>query len=156
VSGPRCQPALCHRAADVSGSGGLLQGKALLKTAAGDRINHHLEVDVAIEAVGSAKVLADGLKLVIRGGAVVSVGLPHPSAELPVPALQFARAGKRLPGSYMGDKVPSRGIPLYLDYGRQGMLPVELLHTDTKPLAEINEGLDVFVAGDVVRRLFQA
>lgn len=265
------RPALCHRAADVNGSGDLLHGRALLKTPAGERINHHLGVsafadyavvaresvvvidddvpdtvaamfgcavltgvgavlntaavasgqsvvvfglgavglsavmgaaladastviavdpntrkhqlaldcgataacvpedaarliaeatgdgvDVAIEAVGSARVIADCLNLITRGGAVVSVGLPHPSAELTVPALQFAGAGKRLLGSYMGDTVPDRDIPLYLDYWRQGMLPVELLHTDTKPLAEINEGLDALVAGDVVRRLFQA
>lgn len=113
-------------------------------------------VDVAIEAVGSAAVIGCCLELVTRGGAVVSVGLPHPAAELIVPALQFAGAGKRLLGSYMGDAAPGRDIPLYLDYWRAGRLPVELLHTDTKPLAEINEGLDALATGDVVRRLFQA
>ena len=265
------RPALCHRAAEVNGSGDLLHGEALLKTASGQRINHHLGVsafadyavvaresvvvidddipdtvgamfgcavltgmgavfntaalvkgqsvvvfglgavglsavmaavlaeasaviaidpnvgkhqlaldcgasavgspddadrliaeatgdgvDVAIEAVGSAAVIGSCLELVTRGGAVVSVGLPRPSAELVVPALQFAGAGKRLLGSYMGDAVPARDIPLYLDYWRAGRLPVELLHTDTKPLAEINEGLDALAAGTVVRRLFQA
>jgi alcohol dehydrogenase len=113
-------------------------------------------VDVAIEAVGSAGVIASCLERVTRGGAVVSVGLPHPSAELTVPALQFAGAGKRLLGSYMGDAVPGRDIPLYLGYWRDGRLPVELLHTDTRQLAEINEGLDALASGQVVRRLFQA
>ena len=56
----------------------------------------------------------------------------------------------------MGDAVPERDIPLYLDHWRAGRLPVELLHTDTRPLAEINEGLDALAAGTVVRRLFQA
>lgn len=265
------RPALCHRAAETNGSGDLLHGGALLKTGAGERINHHLGVsafadyavvaresavvidddvpdtvgamfgcavltgmgavfntaavesgqsvvvfglgavglssvmaaslagartviaidpnagkhqlaldcgatavgtpddaaqliaratgdgvDIAIEAVGSAGVIASCLDLVTRGGAVVSVGLPHPSAELTVPALQFAGAGKRLLGSYMGDAVPGRDIPLYLQYWRDGKLPVELLHSDTKPLADINEGLDALSAGHVVRRLFQA
>jgi Zn-dependent alcohol dehydrogenase len=265
------RPALCHRAAEVNGSGDLLHGEALLRTPAGERINHHLGVsafadyavvaresvvvidddvpdtvaamfgcavltgmgavlntaavqagqsvavfglgavglsavmaaslsgasaviaidpntskhslamqcgatavgtpedaerliteaagdgvDIAVEAVGSARVIASCLGYVTRGGAVVSVGLPHPSAELTVPALQFAGAGKRLLGSYMGDAVPDRDIPLYLGYWREGRLPVELLHTDTKPLAEINEGLDALAAGQVVRRLFRA
>jgi alcohol dehydrogenase len=265
------RPALCHRAAEVNGSGDLLHGAALLRTPAGERINHHLGVsafadyavvaresvvvidddvpdtvaamfgcavltgmgavlntaavtagqsvavfglgavglsavmaaslagaasvtaidpnpgkhqlaldcgatavgtpgdaanlikeaagdgvDVAVEAVGSAAVIAACLGHVTRGGAVVSVGLPHPSAELTVPALQFAGAGKRLLGSYMGDAVPSRDIPLYLGYWRAGKLPVELLHTDTRPLTEINEGLDALASGQVVRRLFQA
>jgi alcohol dehydrogenase len=265
------RPALCHRAAEVNGSGDLLHGEALLRTRAGERINHHLGVsafadhavvaresvvvidddvpdtvaamfgcavltgmgavlntaalkagqsaavfglgavglssvmaaalagassviaidpntekhqlaldcgatavgtpddaarliaeatgdgvDVAIEAVGSARVIASCLEYVTRGGAVVCVGLPHPSAELTVPALQFAGAGKRLLGSYMGDAVPERDIPLYLRHWREGRLPVELLHTDTRPLDEINEGLDALSAGKVVRRLFQA
>ncbi|WP_285248183.1 zinc-dependent alcohol dehydrogenase family protein [Pseudarthrobacter sp. efr-133-R2A-89] len=265
------RPALCHRAAEVNGAGDLLHGPALLRTPAGERINHHLGVsafadyavvaresavvidddvpdtvaamfgcavltgmgavlntasvrpgqsvavfglgavglsavmaarlagaaaviaidpnpgkhplaldagatavgtpadaprlvaeaagdgvDVAVEAVGSAGVIATCLDLVTRGGAVVSVGLPHPSAELAVPALQFAGAGKRLLGSYMGDAVPRRDIPAYLGYWREGRLPVELLHTDTRPLADINEGLDALAYGQVVRRLFRA
>lgn len=265
------RPALCHRAAEVNGSGDLLHGEALLRTPDGKRINHHLGVsafadyavvaresvvvidddvpdtvaamfgcavltgmgavlntaaveagqsvavfglgavglssvmaaalagasaviaidpntdkhrlaldcgataagtpeeaarligeatgdgvDSAIEAVGSAKVIASCLEHVTRGGAVISVGLPHPSAELTVPALQFAGAGKRLLGSYMGDAVPERDIPLYLRYWREGRLPVELLHTDTRPLDGINEGLEALRAGKVVRRLFQA
>jgi Zn-dependent alcohol dehydrogenase len=265
------RPALCSRAADVNGSGNLLHGDAVLKTADGTRINHHLGVsafadyavvaresvvvieddipdtvaamfgcavltgvgsvlntadvqpgqsvavfglgavglsavmaaalagattviaidpnpgkhqlaldcgatavgtpadaerlvreatgdgvDVAIEAVGSAGVIGTCLGLVTRGGAVVSVGLPHPSAELTVPALTFAGAGKRLLGCYMGDTVPGRDIQLYISYWRQGLLPVELLHTDTTSLDDINSGLDALAAGRVVRRLFRA
>lgn len=55
----------------------------------------------------------------------------------------------------MGDAVPDRDIPRYLGYWRDGRLPVELLHSDTRPLAEINEGLDALAAGKVVRRLFR-
>ncbi|WP_427175037.1 zinc-binding dehydrogenase [Arthrobacter sp. 92] len=265
------RPALCHRAAEVNGTGDLLHGEALLRSRTGERINHHLGVsafadyavvaresavvidddvpdttaamfgcavltgmgtvlntaaltpgqsvavfglgavglsavmaaaiggaaaviavdpneakhqlardcgatavgtpddaprliadltgdgvDIAVEAVGSAGVIASCLDFLTRGGAVVSVGLPNPSAELTVPALQFAGAGKRLLGSYMGDAVPERDLPLYLGWWREGRLPVELLHTDTRPLAEINEGLDALAAGHVVRRLFRA
>lgn len=125
------------------------EAAALIRQATGED-----GADVAIEAAGSARVLAACLEVTNRGGAAVAVGLPHPSQELTVPALQFAGAGKRLLGSYMGDAVPGRDIPLYLEYWRAGRLPVELLHTDTRPLAELNEGLDALAAGDVVRRLF--
>lgn len=113
-------------------------------------------VDVAVEAVGNAAVMEACLPLLDRGGALVSVGLPHPDQELSVPALQFAGKGLRLLGSYMGDCVPVRDIPAYLDLWRNGRLPVELLHTDTRPLLEINEGLDALAEGRVVRRLFTA
>jgi Zn-dependent alcohol dehydrogenase len=111
-------------------------------------------VDVAIEAVGSARVMEACLALLTRGGALVSVGLPHPDQMLQVQALQFAGTGKRLLGSYMGDADPARDIPAYIQLWRDGRLPVELLHTDTKPLSEINEGLDALADGLVVRRLF--
>ncbi|MGO4383043.1 alcohol dehydrogenase catalytic domain-containing protein [Specibacter sp. RAF43] len=263
------RPALCHRGAAANGTGDLLHGQALLRTAAGERINHHLGVsafseyavvareslvvidddvpfeiaamfgcaaltgigavvntakmaegqsmivfglgavglmavmaaariagstviaidplaekralalkcgahfagspeeaaalvaahagdgvDVAVEAVGSARVMEAALALLTRGGALVSVGLPHPDATLSVQALQFAGTGRRLLGSYMGDANPARDIPKYIQLWREGRLPIELLHTDTRPLAEINEGLDALAEGRVVRRLF--
>lgn len=110
--------------------------------------------DVVVEAVGSARVIEAGLGLLARGGALVSVGLPHPDQQLTTQALQFAGTGRRLLGSYMGDAVPERDIPAYLDLWRQGRLPVELLHTDTRPLADLNESLDALAEGRVVRRLF--
>jgi alcohol dehydrogenase len=110
--------------------------------------------DVVIEAVGSTRVMEAGLQLLARGGALVSVGLPHPDQQLTTQALQFAGLGRRLLGSYMGDAVPERDIPAYLDLWRQGRLPVDLLHTDTRPLADLNESLDALAEGRVVRRLF--
>lgn len=110
--------------------------------------------DVVIEAVGSARVLEAGLQLLARGGAVVSVGLPHPDQQITAQALQFAGMGRRLLGSYMGDAVPERDIPAYLDLWRRGLLPVELLHTDTHPLEDLNESLDALSEGRVVRRIF--
>ncbi|AJT42069.1 alcohol dehydrogenase catalytic domain-containing protein [Psychromicrobium lacuslunae] len=123
---------------------------------AAELVNQHCGdgVDLVIEAVGSARVIEAGLALLTRGGAVVSVGLPNPEQQLTVQALQFAGAGKRLLGSYLGDAVPERDLPRYLQLWRQGELPIELLHTDTRPLSEINQGLDALASGAVVRRLF--
>lgn len=112
-------------------------------------------VDLAVEAVGSARVIESAFDLVTRGGRVVSVGLPHPQQQLQLPALEFAGAGKSLLGSYMGDAVPSEDIPHYLSLWRDGRLPLELLHTDTRPLSDINQALDDLRAGRVVRRLMQ-
>lgn len=109
---------------------------------------------VAIEAVGQAPVMEQCLGLVARGGAVVSVGLPHPDQTLTTNALQFAGQGKRLIGSYMGDAVPQTDIPRYVQMWREGRLPIELLHSDTVPLDHINEALDALANGDVIRRLF--
>ncbi len=129
-------------------AGSPAEAAALVAAHAGDG------VDVAVEAVGSARVIENCLGLLTRGGALVSVGLPHPDQRLDVQALQFAGMGKRLLGSYMGDANPAIDIPAYVAMWRAGRLPVELLHTDTKPADELNEGLDALADGLVVRRLF--
>jgi Zn-dependent alcohol dehydrogenase len=112
-------------------------------------------VDVAIEASGSARVIVEALEVLTRGGAVICVGLPHPEAELAVPALTFAGAGKRLLGSYMGDAKPTEDIAFFTRAWREGRLPVHLLHSDTRPLEEINQALDALAEGKVIRRLLR-
>ncbi len=112
--------------------------------------------DLVIEAVGAVRVIEQGLAIAARGGAVVAVGLPHPDRVLTTAALPFAGAGKRLIGSYMGDAVPAEDIPRYAAWWREGRLPLEELHTDTVPLAAINDALDALAEGRVIRRLFRA
>ncbi|MFF0744010.1 zinc-binding dehydrogenase [Streptomyces sp. NPDC004111] len=109
--------------------------------------------EIAVEAVGSPAVMADCLEVVGRGGKVVSVGLPAPGRTLEVPALAFAGEGKSLLGSYMGDAVPSRDIPRFLDLWRAGAMPVELLHTGTLPLTGVNDALEELASGRAVRQV---
>jgi len=113
-------------------------------------------LDVAIEAVGGAGVIADCLRAVDRGGKVVSVGLPAPGRTLDaVPALAFAGEGKSLIGSYMGDAVPRRDIPRYLDLWRAGLMPVELLHTGTVALTGLNDAMEALASGEAIRQVIR-
>ncbi|MFE7329535.1 zinc-binding dehydrogenase [Streptomyces sp. NPDC057565] len=109
--------------------------------------------EVAVEAVGSPKVMAECLSAVARGGKVVSVGLPAPDRLLEVPALAFAGEGKSLMGSYMGDAVPRRDIPRFLDLWRAGVMPVEQMHTGTLPLADINAAMEELASGRAIRQV---
>lgn len=109
--------------------------------------------ELAVEAVGSPKVMAECLTAVARGGKVVSVGLPAPGRMLEVPALAFAGEGKSLIGSYMGDAVPRRDIPRFLDLWRAGLMPVERMHTGTLPLTGINEALEELASGRAIRQV---
>ncbi|MCB5909528.1 zinc-binding dehydrogenase [Streptomyces pinistramenti] len=109
--------------------------------------------ELAVEAVGSPKVMAACLAAVARGGRVVSVGLPAPDRVLEVPALAFAGEGKSLLGSYMGDAVPRRDIPRFLDLWRAGLMPVEEMHTGTLPLTDINEALEELASGRAIRQV---
>ncbi|MEW9516082.1 zinc-dependent alcohol dehydrogenase family protein [Streptomyces tubercidicus] len=109
--------------------------------------------ELAVEAVGSPRVMAQCLTAVARGGKVVSVGLPAPDRVLEVPALAFAGEGKSLLGSYMGDAVPRRDIPRFLDLWRAGLMPVERMHTGTLPLDDINTALEELASGRAIRQV---
>ena len=110
-------------------------------------------VDVVIETVGRAKVLATAYKAARRGGRIVTVGLPNPEEELSINALSLVGDAKTLIGSYMGSSVPARDIPRYIALWRAGRLPVERLLTSISPLEEINELMDKLEEGKAVRQV---
>jgi alcohol dehydrogenase len=110
-------------------------------------------VDHAIEAVGSAAVLSAAWAATARGGTTVAVGLPHPSQRLEVPAVQLVGEARTLVGSYLGGAVPAVDLPRLLGLWRSGRLPVERLHTDTRPLTEVNAALDQLADGVGVRQV---
>ncbi|MEJ7751139.1 MAG: zinc-dependent alcohol dehydrogenase family protein [Thermoleophilaceae bacterium] len=105
-----------------------------------------------IETVGSEKVLADAYAATRRGGTTVTVGLPHPSRLLEIPAVSLVVEERTLRGSYLGSCVPALDIPRYIDLYLAGRLPVERLLTHRIALEEINEGFDRLARGEAVRQ----
>jgi alcohol dehydrogenase len=109
--------------------------------------------DWAVECVGSATVLSQAYQAARRGGTAVSVGLPHPTEQLQIPAVSLVAEEKRVVGSYMGSAVPRRDIPRMIGLYRAGRLPVDLLDSGTLALEDVNAGLDRLASGDAVRQL---
>ena len=110
-------------------------------------------VDVVIETVGKAKVLARAYSAGRRGGRIVTVGLPNPGEELKINALSLVADAKTLTGSYMGSSIPARDIPRYISLWRAGLLPVERLLSSTSPLTDINQLMDKLAAGEAIRQV---
>ena len=108
---------------------------------------------VAIESVGSGKVLAEAYRLTARGGRTVTVGLPNPAEPLTIPAISLVADAKTLLGSYMGAAIPARDVPRYIALWRAGRLPVERLLSGTRPMAEINAALDDLASGAAIRQI---
>ncbi len=108
--------------------------------------------DTAIETVGSERVLGDAYAATKRGGTTVTVGLPHPSKMLSIPAVSLVAEERTLKGSYLGSSVPSIDIPRYVELYKAGLLPVDRLLTHTIALDEVNEGFDRLARGEVVRQ----
>ena len=105
-----------------------------------------------IETVGNAQVLADAYAATRRGGVTVTVGLPHPSKTLSIPAVSLVAEERTLRGSYLGSCVPALDVPRYVELYRTGRLPVEKLLTHTIALEDLNEGFDRLARGEAVRQ----
>ena len=108
--------------------------------------------DKAIETVGSEKVLLQAYEATRRGGATVTVGLPHPDRMLSIPAVSLVAEERTLRGSYLGSCVPREDIPRFVERHAAGELPVERLLTHRLALDEINEGFDRLAGGHAVRQ----
>lgn len=110
-------------------------------------------VDHAVEAVGSAAVLRAAWDATARGGTTVAVGLPHPSRELTIPAVQLVGEARRLVGSYLGDAVADVDLPRLVEHWRAGRLPVDALRSATIGLEQLNPALDRLAAGSELRQV---
>lgn len=110
-------------------------------------------VSVALEAVGSAAVLATAFDATARGGMTVSVGLPHPDARFEISPLRLVTELRTLAGSYLGSADPEIDIPLMIALWRDGRMPVERLRSGNVRLDGINEAMDELQAGRVIRQI---
>jgi Zn-dependent alcohol dehydrogenase len=108
---------------------------------------------VAIESVGSGRVLAEAYRLTARGGRTVTTGLPNPADPLNIPAISLVADAKTISGSYMGASIPVRDVPRYIALWRAGRLPVERLLSGVRPMAEINTALDDLASGAAIRQI---
>ena len=113
----------------------------------------HGGADIAIEAVGSAAVLATAYAATRRGGTTVTVGLPDPRQLLSIPAVSLVAEERTLRGSYLGGAVPRRDIPRYVALYQAGLLPADLMLGGRLRLDEINEGFDTLAAAATTRQV---
>lgn len=111
--------------------------------------------EYCFESVGSEQVLEQAYQATRRGGMTVSMGLPSPNKRLDINALSLVAEERTLKGSFMGSAVPRRDIPRFIAMHQAGQLPIEILHTHTLSLDEINLGFDRLARADAVRQLIR-
>ncbi len=109
--------------------------------------------DVVIEAVGRTEALETAIELTRVGGRTVTVGLPHPSAQVRVSAASLVLDARSLVGSYLGSGDPATDITEYAAMYLRGELPVDKLISKHIGLDDLNEALDSLAAGEVARQI---
>ncbi len=110
-------------------------------------------VDHAIEMAGVARAFEFAAAVTRRGGTTATAGLPPPSTQFTLPAVQMVAEERVYRGSYMGSCVPARDIPRYIDLFMAGKLPVDRLLTSTGALEDINEAFDRLDRGEAIRHV---
>src|SRR5205809_449957 len=109
-----------------------------------------LGVDHAFEAVGNAKLCRQAIEsLAIRGTATI-VGVLPPDAMIEFPWMAI-RPECKVQTSRMGSNQFRTNIPRYLEFYRQGRLPLDEMVTTRGRLEDINEALRAMKAGEVAR-----
>ena len=91
-------------------------------------------LEYTFEMAGSVRALETAWQITRRGGTTVTAGLSNPDAKFTVGHLGIVAEERTLKGSYLGSSVPSRDIPLYIQYFLQGQLPVDRLLAERLPL----------------------
>jgi alcohol dehydrogenase len=115
----------------------------------------HAGADYALECAGHPDALALAYSATRRGGTTIAVGLPSPKLTFPLSHLSLVADERTIKGSFMGSCVPQRDVPRFVAMYRAGLLPVDLLHTDTIALENINAGMDALASAQVVRQMIR-
>jgi Zn-dependent alcohol dehydrogenase len=87
-----------------------------------------------------------GLK---EGGTAVLVGVPQTTATLNMRDLFSARIYR---GTIGGSSVPDHDFPMYVDWFKQGKLPLDLLVTERYKLDQINDACHALEQGKIAGR----
>jgi alcohol dehydrogenase len=109
--------------------------------------------DFTFEFAGVARALENAYAMTRRGGTTVTAGLPPPDATLGVNIVGLVAEERTLKGSYIGSCVPQRDIPKFIQWYREGRLPVDALLAERLRLDELNEGFDRLATGHTTRQV---
>jgi alcohol dehydrogenase len=111
--------------------------------------------DVVVEAAGNARAFEAALAATAPGGSTVTVGLPHPDARASISPLLLVAEARTVIGSYLGSAVPSRDIPVFAQWWREGRLPIETLVSSRIGLDDVNAAMDELAAGTALRQIIE-
>ena len=99
--------------------------------------------DVVMTAVGSARAIEAALPLLAREGALVAVGMPPDDERVGLNATGLAHHGRRILGCKMGSARLRIDVPKLFRLYRGGRLKLDELISSRRPLADINESIEL-------------
>ena len=110
-------------------------------------------VDHAVELAGAMPAMDLGWAILARGGNLVTAGLTPAGTKFAFQHDDMVSSQKSILGSYMGNCVPVRDIPRFIDFQQSGRMPVERLIDRRIGFDEINDGFDLLASGAALRQV---
>ena len=135
--------------ATVDASGGTERTAEAIKDITGGGVIH------AIELSGTVKGLEAAYASLRSGGTVTIAGLTPASAKFEIAPYMMAAKEFKLQGCYMGSCSAPHDMPKFVDYYRDGKLPLDMLRTGELPLDDINLGFDRLSDGSAIRQILK-
>ena len=108
-------------------------------------------VDASFDAVGASALVTTGVDACRPGGVTVLVGAGPVDDQLAVSRIMLVVTEKRVVGSLLGSASAHREVPRMLALHRAGLLDLEAMVTERRPLAEVNEAVADMRAGRGLR-----
>jgi len=99
-------------------------------------------VDYVFVTVGAPSAFQSAPDLLVKGGAMVIVGMPPVGTVLDYEPMDMADRSTRYLGSSMGQTNVARDIPWLIDLYKQGRLKLDELITRRWTFDQINEAMD--------------
>ena len=108
-------------------------------------------VDYTFDVVGTPETLGQALSSLGVNGTCVLVGVPGPAARFSYPMARFFHARARLISTWYGECLPSRDIPRFCEWYRDGRLDLDALVTARIGLGDVEKGFAAMQRGEVLR-----
>ena len=109
-------------------------------------------VDHAFEVVGRPSTVRQAFALAAPGRRAYALGVQADDAEVTLPAVGLRR-GRSVTGVFMGDTVPARDIPRYVELWERGELDLASLVSHEVPLDDVNAGFAQMADGATARTI---
>jgi S-(hydroxymethyl)mycothiol dehydrogenase len=108
-------------------------------------------VDFAFDVVGIPETVGQALSSCGMNGTAVLVGVPTPGTRISYPMSKFFFMRQRLVATWYGESLPSRDIPLYAEWYRDGLLDLDALVTTRIRLEDVERAFASMQRGETLR-----
>ncbi len=118
------------------------------------RITEGVGVDYAIESSGVKEIMETAFESLRNNGKAIIAGNAKAGTKISI-EIAGLNQGKKLLGTWGGETVPDRDIPMYEGLYLERKLPLDKLVTKTYRLEEVNHALDDLKKGELCRGLIK-